>query len=60
MPAKIADHIKRKNIILPAELSDEIDQWRGRQPGVPNASEAMRRLMQTGLKADAGGKSKRK
>jgi hypothetical protein len=51
MPAKLADDIKRTHVNLPTALADHIDQWRGGQPGVPNFSEAIRRLVELGLEA---------
>lgn len=32
-------------IAFPRELLDAIDKWRGVQPGVPNRSEAIRRMV---------------
>jgi len=49
MPPKLANEIKKSNLILPGELFKRIDAWRGRQPGVPNRSEAIRKLIETSL-----------
>jgi hypothetical protein len=61
MPPKLASKVKKMNLILPDELVKRIDAWRGRQEGVPNASLAIRQLLEWALDAaDAGGKPKRK
>jgi hypothetical protein len=61
VPPKLASEIKKMNLILPAELAKRIDTWRGRQEGVPNASQAIRDLLEWALDAaDAGGKPKKK
>jgi hypothetical protein len=61
MPPKLANKVKKMNLILPDELVKRIDAWRGRQEGVPNASLAIRQLLEWALDAaDAGGKPKRK
>jgi hypothetical protein len=36
---------------MSAEMTLAIDVWRGRQPGVPNRAEAIRRLLQIALNA---------
>jgi hypothetical protein len=61
MPPKLANKVKKMNLILPDELVKRIDAWRGRQEGVPNASLAIRQLLEWALDAaDAGGKPKPK
>ena len=61
MPPKLASKIKKMNLILPDELVKRIDAWRGRQEGVPNASQAIRELLEWALDAaDAGIKPKKK
>lgn len=35
------------------EMIDAVDRWRGQQPGVPPRSEAIRRLIDIGLSAQA-------
>jgi hypothetical protein len=61
MPPKLANKIKKMNLILPDELVKRIDAWRGRQPGVPNASVAIRQLIEQSLDAaDAADKPKPK
>lgn len=37
---------KRVNINLPAELLKKIDNWRRKQPELPNMSQAVRRLLE--------------
>ena len=61
MPPKLANKVKKMNLILPDELVKRIDAWRGRQEGVPNASLAIRQLLESALDAaDVSGKPKRK
>ena len=48
MPPKIADRTRRVNVILPDELVKKIDDWRRRQPELPNISEAVRRMIERG------------
>jgi hypothetical protein len=60
MPPKLANKVKKMNLILPDELVKRIDAWRGRQEGVPNASLAIRQLLEWALDAaDAGDKPKK-
>jgi hypothetical protein len=39
----------RFEIRLPAELGDQIDEWRRAQPDLPPRAEAARRLIEAGL-----------
>jgi hypothetical protein len=48
----------RFELRLPAELGDEIDAWRRGQPDLPPRAEAARRLIEAGLRAEAGASSK--
>lgn len=41
----------RFEIRLQPELSDQIDNWRRNEAGLPNRAEAARRLIEAGLKA---------
>jgi hypothetical protein len=53
MPAKLdpdAD-TKRINMMAPIPWLRRIDEWRRQQPDLPNISEAIRRLVELGLKA---------
>jgi metal-responsive CopG/Arc/MetJ family transcriptional regulator len=51
MPPKLASKVKKMNLILPDDLVRRIDAWRGHQPGVPNASKAIRDLLEWALDA---------
>ena len=44
--------MKPRNIPMPDSLVAKVDQWRARQPDIPNRSEAMRRLIEKGLDAE--------
>jgi hypothetical protein len=46
---KIDGTVKRLNMYATEELMQRVDEWRSRQPGVPSASEAIRRLLEFGL-----------
>jgi len=50
----------RFELRLPPELGDAIDQWRKEQSDLPPRAEAARRLIELGLKASAGQRSKTK
>ncbi len=41
----------RLEMRIPTSLVEEVDRWRGVQPGVPGRSEAVRRLVEKGLNA---------
>jgi hypothetical protein len=61
MPPKLANNIKKLNLILPDELVKRINAWRGRQDAPPNVSQAIRELLESALDAaDAGDKPKPK
>jgi hypothetical protein len=49
MRPKLADDVHRFTMLVPRALIDRIDAWRGRQPGVPNLSEAVRQLLEQSL-----------
>jgi hypothetical protein len=53
MPPKLdADtETKRLNLVAPTSWVRKIDDWRRQQPDLPNISEAIRRLVEIGLKA---------
>jgi Arc/MetJ-type ribon-helix-helix transcriptional regulator len=51
MPPRLAAKTKKLNLILPDELVRRIDAWRGREAGVPNASQAIRVLLERALDA---------
>ena len=50
MPPKLDDEIKRINMVAPAAWVKKIDDWRRQQPDLPNLSDAIRRLVELGLK----------
>lgn len=51
---------KRLNIVAPVSWVRKVDDWRRAQPDLPNASEAIRRLVEAGLEAtQKGGKNGR-
>ena len=57
MPHKLGDEIQRLNMVAPAAWVKKIDDWRRREPDLPNLSEAIRRLVDMGLEsAKTGGK----
>ena len=57
MPTKLDDEIQRLNMVAPTAWVKKIDDWRRREPDLPNLSEAIRRLVEMGLEnAKKGGK----
>jgi hypothetical protein len=48
---KLEENTKRLNMVVPASWMEKIDNWRGKQPDLPNVSEAIRRLVEMGLEA---------
>jgi hypothetical protein len=44
----------RVHIYMPRDQIRAIDSWRGVQEGVPSRAEAIRRLVEIALKAEAG------
>jgi hypothetical protein len=58
VPPKLANSVRKVNLIAPEDLLAKIDQWRRNQPGLPNRSEAIRKLIEAGL--DAMGKGTKK
>jgi hypothetical protein len=53
MPPKLdpETETRRLNLVAPASWVRKIDDWRRHQPDLPNISEAIRRLVEIGLKA---------
>ena len=45
--------MRRPIIRMRMELGLAIDAWRARQPGIPNFAEAVRRLVEIALQAEA-------
>ena len=59
MPTKLDDEIQRLNMVAPAAWVKKIDDWRRREPDLPNLSEAIRRLVDMGLEsAKKGGRGR--
>ena len=53
MPPKIDDNPKRLNVMISADTMQQLDDWRRRQPVVPNLSEAVRTLLELGIETAA-------
>jgi metal-responsive CopG/Arc/MetJ family transcriptional regulator len=51
MPPKLANSVKKVNLITPSELLERIDHYRRHLPDLPNRSEAIRKLIEMGLEA---------
>jgi hypothetical protein len=61
MPPKLANEIKRLQLIAPAAWVAKVEAWRRHQPDpMPNTSEAIRQLVEIGLKAESQNKPKPK
>jgi hypothetical protein len=45
---------RRLGVAMSEQMERAIDDWRARQPGVPTRVEAVRRLIEIALKAEAG------
>jgi hypothetical protein len=59
VPPKLAAEIKRLQLIASAEWLAKVEAWRRHQPDpMPNTSQAIRTLVEIGLKAEASDKSK--
>jgi hypothetical protein len=59
MPTKLDDEIQRLNMVAPTAWVKKIDDWRRREPDLPNLSEAIRRLVDMGLESTKkGGKGR--
>ena len=57
MPTKLDDEIQRLNMVVPTAWVKKVDDWRRKEPDLPNLSEAIRRLVEMGLEsAKKGGK----
>ena len=50
---------QRVPLMMQPSLVRAIDAWRGRQPDVPARAEAIRRLIETGLKAEEAREGRR-
>ena len=51
MPTKLDDEIQRLNMIVPTAWVKKVDDWRRKEPDLPNLSEAIRRLVEMGLES---------
>lgn len=51
MPPKLANSVRKVNLITPADLLERIDAYRRHHSGLPNRSEAIRELIEMGLQA---------
>jgi hypothetical protein len=60
MVAKLADAVKRLQLVAPVDWIKKIEAWRRHEPDNPNLSAAIRRLVEIGLAADAKAKAKDK
>jgi hypothetical protein len=48
----------KKMIGFTTDMLEAIDKWRARQRPIPNVSDAIRQLIEAGMKAGGGGKGK--
>jgi hypothetical protein len=57
MPPKLEDHsdTERVQIVAPASWIRRIEEWRRAQPKIPSRSDAIRQLVELGLKAKPKG-----
>ena len=51
MPKKLDDDIARIHMVVPASWAKKVDDWRRREPNLPNLSEAIRRLVEMGVES---------
>ena len=56
MPHRLDGEVQRLNMVAPASWVKKIDDWRRREPDLPNLSEAIRRLVDLGLESAKKGK----
>jgi hypothetical protein len=49
MPTKLDDEVQRLQMVVPVKWAKKVDEWRRREPDLPNLSEAIRRLVDMGL-----------
>jgi hypothetical protein len=60
MPPKLANSVRKVNLITPADLLERVDNWRRHRPDLPNRSEAIRTLIEMGLETAERHKPKTK
>ena len=51
MAQQLDDEIQRLNMVAPTAWVKKVDDWRRREPDLPNLSEAIRRLVEMGLES---------
>jgi metal-responsive CopG/Arc/MetJ family transcriptional regulator len=54
------EHAERFNMRASKELFEMLDNWRRKQPDIPGRSEAIRRLIEKGIAAEAAETAKSK
>ena len=59
MSEKLADEVQRLNMVVPTKWLKKIDDWRRKEPDMPNLSAAIRRLVELGLESTKKGKGGR-
>ena len=52
MPTKLDDEIQKLHMVAPTKWVKRIDDWRRKQPDLPNLSAAIRQLVDMGLESD--------
>ena len=51
MSNKLDDEIRRLQLVVPVPWVKKVDDWRRKEPDLPNVSEAIRRLVEMGLES---------
>ncbi len=51
MPKKLDDDVQKLHLVAPTAWVKKIDDWRRKEPDLPNLSEAIRRLVELGLES---------
>lgn len=51
MSNKLDDEIRRLQLVVPVAWAKKVDDWRRKEPDLPNLSEAIRRLVEMGLES---------
>jgi hypothetical protein len=60
MPHSLDAEIQRLNMVAPTAWVKKIDDWRRKEPDLPNLSEAIRRLVERGLEASRKDRKQRR
>jgi hypothetical protein len=58
MTNKLDDEVRRLQLIAPTSWVQRIDDWRRKEPDLPNLSEAIRRLVDMALEGAKKGKGR--